>query len=1450
MLHPGLIPEKEQCFMSHVLKRKLSRLFRPLALAMALVHTTALAASIVPPAPNTLPTGGQADPRQATITTSGNTMNVNQTSQNANIFWQTFSIGSGATVIFNQPNASAVAINRVQTSDPSYIFGKLTANGQVFFLNPAGILFGPTASVNVGGMVATTLNLNDGDFSQGKYSFTNGGAAGSVVNQGNLTAKDGGYLALLAPQVRNEGIISARLGTVALAAGNKIDLDFNGDGRINLTVDKGAVNALVENKNLVQADGGVVLMTAKAADALTRAVVNNEGVVAARTLQKKGGRILLLGDMDNGEVRMSGTLDASAPNGGDGGFIETSAKTVTTPTGFKVTTLAPQGKTGSWLIDPNDFIIAATGGNMTGADLATALNSSSVTIQTATQGTSGGNGDIFVNDAVAKTGAVDTTLTLLAERDINVNRTISSNNGKLNVVLTADADHDGAGNYNFAGAGQISTNGGNFAAGSVSGNNILSSSGNSFTMNTGSFVDAGAGTVGISVSGNLALTNVASGGSQTYSGGSTTVNGSLTTNGGTIDLSGVSGITLGGATTIKTDLAGGSTSAGILKLGAAKINGAQALTIDTTADGGGAAADLTLNAIGDSTQLSSLNVKSGSLTLNGAVKATRDITLQASGAGADINLNAPVTSSSGNIVLAAGRNFFNNAGASALNASRFHFWQVWSSDPANDRRGDLAYTFKQYNATYGIDQAAETGNGFLYTLAPIITPGLGPVSKTYDGQTTATLDSSNFTATGAVDGDTVTFSAAAASYDDKNAGTGKTVNASGITLVSATNGQATVHGYQLAKTTASGAVGIIIPKNINLTDATAANKVYDGGTAAQLNFSAEDGVIAGDNVTLGASFDDKNVGAGKPVSVVLSGPDARNYKPVPDHPLAADVTPAPLTITAQTNSKTYDGTVSAAAVPIVTGLAPGDSVVDLSEVYADRNAGTGKTLTVVAGNLAEKIKDGNSGNNYTVTIADPDTTGVILKAPLTITAQTNTKVYDGTVSALSAPLYDIAALKTGDAVTDLLAAYTDKNAGSGKTITVTTYTVNDGNSGNNYDVTIKDATGVITKAPVILTGATADNKVYDGGTSAVVNNATLTNVIEGDNVTLGATNFGDKNVGTQKNISVTLAGTDAGNYQLTPGSALTADITPAPLTITAQTNSKFFDGSVHAAAVPTVSGLLAGDSVTNLSEKYANPTPGAGKTLNVAGYTINDGNGGQNYAVTAVSDTSGLIRQVPDAGTLSVITKSTTTGVVDTAPIIANAGNVAQENLRSLSGGMIMVSPSLLALTVPAPPPFSLAVGGAGRGSISFVEQKGGLTLTVQNPSSTSGSPTAKGALTIYTANGEGVNALGNFSLDAGGGSLTLTPSSAAPARYKTTPGDSVTKNATFSIMTPSGMVMEYSLQLKGPTLVIKPANDAARNGVTGIDHKLVTATGMFAALDKLGASASQVRSVWIYENK
>ncbi|WP_454731262.1 MULTISPECIES: GLUG motif-containing protein [Cupriavidus] len=383
------------------------------ALAGMLVAPLALALDT-----GALPQGGSVAAGTASIATQGNALTLTQDSNRAIVNWQSFDVGTNASVRFVQPSTTAATLNRVTGGPASQILGTMTANGQVYLVNPAGVLFGASAQVNVGSLVASTLRIADADFLASRDRFTLDGATGEVSNQGRITAADGGRVALLGARVSNTGTILAPLGDVALAAGRQITLSAGANGHLQIAVDPADVATLASNGGLIQADGGQVILTAQGADALASAVVSHTGTIQARTVATREGRILLLANLDRGgTTEVAGTLDASAPQGGNGGFIETSAARVKVAAGTTVTTRARNGKTGTWLIDPNDFTIAAAGGDMTGADVSAALQNTDFEIQSV-RGSKSGKGDIFVNDTVNWRA---NTLTLTAERDIQIN---------------------------------------------------------------------------------------------------------------------------------------------------------------------------------------------------------------------------------------------------------------------------------------------------------------------------------------------------------------------------------------------------------------------------------------------------------------------------------------------------------------------------------------------------------------------------------------------------------------------------------------------------------------------------------------------------------------------------------------------------------------------------------------------------------------------------------------------------------------------------------------------------------------------------------------------------------------------------------------------------------------------------------------------------------------------
>ncbi|MDX9706306.1 MAG: filamentous hemagglutinin N-terminal domain-containing protein, partial [Azospira sp.] len=298
---------------AEIVKARGKRASRAALLVAPLVAVSPAPTFAQAPPPAALPAGGQVVAGSASIAQSGATMNITQSTQRAAIDWQTFNVGSGATVNFIQPSSSAVTLNRVLSGNPSQIFGQINATGQVFLTNPGGVYFAPGSSVNVGALVATTHRIGTDDFMAGRDHFTRNGATGSVVNEGTLTAELGGYIALLAPEVRNEGVVVAQLGTVALAAGEAYTLQFAGDRLAGIQVEPATLAALVDNGHAVEAPGGLILLSARAAENLQGSIVNS-GRLEASSLTEVGGVIRL--EADDILLAAGSQLDASGATGG------------------------------------------------------------------------------------------------------------------------------------------------------------------------------------------------------------------------------------------------------------------------------------------------------------------------------------------------------------------------------------------------------------------------------------------------------------------------------------------------------------------------------------------------------------------------------------------------------------------------------------------------------------------------------------------------------------------------------------------------------------------------------------------------------------------------------------------------------------------------------------------------------------------------------------------------------------------------------------------------------------------------------------------------------------------------------------------------------------------------------------------------------------------------------
>ena len=513
------------------------------------------------------PEGGNVVEGSATITSLDKKLNVHQHTDKTIINWQSFDIDIDEYTQFHQPSSSAMALNRVNSADPSNILGNLTANGNIILINPNGVFFGKGSVVDVNGIIATTADINNDDYMVGKLEFNiPGNPDATIENEGLITAKEAGLVGIVAPNVLNSGIIKAKLGKVQLASGDAFALDLYGDGLYSIKVSDDVLSQLVTNTGQITAEGGTIAITAAAAKEIVNSLIVIEGELRSPTIEEKNGEIIISGsnevkisnsvidvsgyaeseqggkieitgnniEIENtfidasgyesfakeqiydagtstntsdgeviyekeflqhenragGSIKIGGdylgggdtptaqtvTIDsgttikndaiksgdggrtiiwsddttkfsgtATAKGGaesGNGGFIETSGKVYLKIGNLaKVNTLAEFGKTGMWLLDPQDFTIASSGGDISGATLTSNLSSSDVTILSSGGGTSG-SGDINVNDAVSWS---TNTLTLTAARDININNVMTTTGTAALTMNTATTNGSDAG---------------------------------------------------------------------------------------------------------------------------------------------------------------------------------------------------------------------------------------------------------------------------------------------------------------------------------------------------------------------------------------------------------------------------------------------------------------------------------------------------------------------------------------------------------------------------------------------------------------------------------------------------------------------------------------------------------------------------------------------------------------------------------------------------------------------------------------------------------------------------------------------------------------------------------------------------------------------------------------------------------------------------------------------
>jgi filamentous hemagglutinin family protein len=702
------------------------------------------------------PQGAQIVNGQVSMVSAGNQLTITNT-PGAIINWQSFSINAGEVTRFIQQNPQSSVLNRVVGQDPSQILGSLLSNGNVFVINPNGILFGAGAQVDVNGLVASSLKLSNEDFLAGKLNFNGTAANGDVHNQGAITTSSGGQVYLIAPNVTNSGLITSPQGDVMLAAGQSVKLADASDPSIRVVVSAaqdqalnigsvvaqggkvGIYGALIRQRGVVSANsavrgengqilfkasgdtlleagsvtsatgadhggeiqvlgdrvgllgnavvdasgqsgGGTVLVGGdfqganSAVQNATRTSIGSDATITADALDSgNGGRVIVWSDET---TRAYGSISArGGKQGGSGGFVETSGHALDV-VGIRVDTGAPNGKTGTWLLDPYDIAVRTTanGGSAALANFdqfADLPTSGGTTVSADTISASSSNvilqakHDINFYDAVNIT-ASGVGLVAQAGNSIRINNSIATNNGAIS-LLANDAGGPASGNGTLYVNSAISSNGANI---NLSGNRVnfqlsaVASSGADISVNSLSSISLAESSI-----------SAAAGGVVLTAGTTITQSGGLIS-GASLNATAALGIgsaaaplltRIGALTAINSD--GGSSDIAISNTGAlhiqrivqsgastgsVTIDNSGALTVDAGATVSNERGATALTSRGPLTVDGTVNAANGNITLQAASTGSSSDTLTISGGGSVSSVNGAVLLKAGSAINVAG----------------------------------------------------------------------------------------------------------------------------------------------------------------------------------------------------------------------------------------------------------------------------------------------------------------------------------------------------------------------------------------------------------------------------------------------------------------------------------------------------------------------------------------------------------------------------------------------------------------------------------------------------------------------------------------------------------------------------------------------------------------------------------------------------------------------------
>ena len=1367
------------------------------------------------------PSGGEVNIGTGTISQNGKTVTIMQTTNKLGINWQNFNIASDEKVIFVQPGLSSIALNRIVGSQASTIAGQLIANGKVFLINPNGILFSPTAEVNVGGLVASSLAITDSNFSAGKYIFN--GSGGSVINQGNITAAEGNYVVLLGGEVQNQGIITAESGTAALGAGGTITLDIAGDGLINLAVSAAVSGASAVNSNLIQANGGRVLMTARSADALAGTVVNNSGTLKADSISTVNGIIRLDGGA-NGAVSNSGTLSAAGSSGEKGGNITLTGGAVNIGSASSISAAGAQGGTlkissagdialnSSLSAGNNASVILRADSNGTGNGTVVFNGSGGVALS------GSGTAEIYYNasdyttpaDYSARvTGGVLTAYMLVN----NVNQLQNINNNLAGAyALGKDIDASATSSWN-SGAGfmPLGINSSGRFAGIFNGDGHIV---NGLYINRPSQPYLGLFGFFGGVVKNVGLTNVSISGVN-YTGGLVGFNaGSIISSysSGQVNGSHYAG-GLVGDNYIGSNISNCYTSgivSGIYHVGGlvggntyGSISGSYSSSTVT----GGANSQYVGGLVGHNGNDSGTGSDISNCYSTGAVSGTDKVGGLVGENSGTINnsYSAGAVSGSTSVGGLAGANNGSFSGS---------YWNMTTSGMTDSAGGNGLTSTQMRDQTnfagWDFTNLWRIYNGYTY---PLLKSFLTPLTvtandyiRTYDGTAGYAGNagvSYSLSSGGSLLG-TVVYGGTAAS-----------ANNAGSYMIVPSGLYSNQQGYDISYSTG---MLQITPRPITVT--ANASRVYGNANPASGAASVIAGGLAGTDTLSSANLSTtasvtSNVGnySLTPSGVTFTKGSAANYTiTYADGTLT--ITPRPITVTASNDSRVYgDANPSTGIVSVTKGNLVGTDAIggtaDLSSEAVDTSSVGNYSLTPSGVTFTK-----GSAANYTITYADGAL--MITPRPISVTANASRAYGDanpatGTASLAAGGLVGTDSLGKANLSSEAAAA---SNTGD-YSLTPSGVTFSKG-SAANYTITYVDGTLTITPRPITVKANNVSRVYGDANPSSGIISLTKGNLVGTDAIG-GTADLSSEAVVTSSvgNYSLTPSGViftngNAANYTITYADG-TMTITPRALTVTANNASRAYgDANPSTGTVNVTDGVLVGaDSLgkVNLSSEATVTSSVGNYSLTPSGVTFTKGSAA-NYAITyadgmltitprAISVTANASRVYGNANPATGIASVAAGGLVGTDSL----GNVNLLSTASVASnvGNYSLTPSGVIFTK----------GSAANYSITYVD--GTLSITPRAIS-----VTANNASRVF---GDVNPSSGTVSVT--NGSLAGTDAISSTANV-TSPAVVTSKVGNYSL-TPSGVTFttgnaaNYTITYVNGALTITPrpitvtANNASR---------------------------------------